>query len=470
MPLPMKHSPFLKWSVRILLAIMVLAVIGAPIAAEARAIKASTSRTYRRSRTHSRRSGALVNRTAAYADLVIEAETGRILHISNAFETRYPASLTKMMTLYLVFQALETGKLHLGQRLWISENAAEQDPTKLGLRPGQTLRIEDAILGLVTKSANDAAVVLAEAIGGSEERFAQMMTRQAHALGMTRTVFRNASGLHDPWQISTAADLTRLGYALVYHYPQYYDYFGRRSFVYAGIVQHNHNRLMERYVGMDGIKTGYTRQSGFNLVASAVQGQTRLIGTILGGRCAATRDNQMAQLLDRSFSSASFDASPSRPPLVLASQRGESLLTVGDYLPLPSKVSAIFAPQVNVRHVPLLPPAPRPQLAVQPFISPSQPEPASASEPSLAPVSSSRGRWGIQIGAFTDASIGQSALADAGRALPELLEGAGRTIQRVSINDTITYRVRFLDLNEKTARKACVKLIAQKQSCLVVRP
>ena len=245
--------------------------------------------------------GAVVDSTASYADIILDAETGQILHQTDPDSLRHPASLTKMMTLYLSFQALESGKLSINQYLPISANASEQSPSKLGLRPGQRIRVEDAILGLVTESANDAAVVLGEWLGGSEEAFGDIMTSQARALGMTHTQFKNPSGLPDPDQITTARDMAILGHALIYHFPQFYPYFSHDHFVYAGINHHNHNHLMERYDGMDGIKTGYIRASGFNLVASAKRGPTRLSGVVFGGHSAVARDNRMAELLDEAF-------------------------------------------------------------------------------------------------------------------------------------------------------------------------
>ncbi|NBO20325.1 MAG: D-alanyl-D-alanine carboxypeptidase, partial [Proteobacteria bacterium] len=220
-----------------------------------------------RKKTPARSVGAPIDTsTAQYADMVIEAHTGRILRATNADKIRHPASLTKMMTLYLTFQALEAGRLRLDERLPVSSNAAAQSPSKLGLRTGQTVSVQDCILGLVTQSANDAAVVIAEALGNSESGFGDMMTKQARALGMTRSNFDNPSGLPDPDQVTSARDMAILGYALMAHYPRYYPVFSRASFTYNGVVHANHNRLMNRYQGMDGIKTGYIRASGFNLV------------------------------------------------------------------------------------------------------------------------------------------------------------------------------------------------------------
>jgi D-alanyl-D-alanine carboxypeptidase len=292
---------------------------------------------------------ATVDSSAGYADIVIDAETGQVLHATNPDSLRHPASLTKMMTLYLTFQALESGRLSLNQTLPISTNASEQSPSKLGLRPGQRIRVEDAILGLVTESANDAAVVLAEALGGSEEGFGAMMTRQAHALGMAHSQFDNPSGLPDPDQVTTAHDMALLGHALIYHYPQFYPYFSHDSFTYAGIYHHNHNHLMDRYDGMDGIKTGYIRASGFNLVASATRNGTRLIGVVFGGKSAVLRDNHMAQLLDDCFAETRGVHTASLRNGI----RGSSDVAQGDgddsdsddgpsYIKLPSKVSAVF--------------------------------------------------------------------------------------------------------------------------------
>ena len=255
---------------------------------------------------HHKANHAGVDGSASYADIVIDAESGEILHATDPDHLRHPASLTKMMTVYLTFEAIESGRLRLDQSLPISANAAEQSPSKLGLRRGQYIKVEDAILGVVTESANDAAMVLAEAIGGSESHFGQMMTQKAHALGMAHSNFHNPNGLPDPVQVTTARDMAILGHALIYHFSQFYPYFSHDSFTYAGIYHHNHNHLMDRYDGMDGIKTGYIRASGFNLVASAKRGNVRLIGVVFGGHSTLARDNRMAQLLDQAF----VDAKP----------------------------------------------------------------------------------------------------------------------------------------------------------------
>ena len=238
---------------------------------------------------------------ANYASLIMDSSNGRILHEVNADAPRYPASLTKMMTLYLVFEALDDGRLSPDQRLWVSAHAASQPPTKLGLRPGQTITVENAILALVTKSANDMAAAMAEGVAGSEPVFAGRMTAKAHQLGMERTWFVNASGLPDPDQVTTARDMSILALALVHDFPQYYHYFGTERFVYGAAVHPNHNHLLGVYEGLDGIKTGYTYASGFNLVASARRNGQRLIGVVLGARSPTSRSVIMTSLLDQAF-------------------------------------------------------------------------------------------------------------------------------------------------------------------------
>jgi len=257
---------------------------------------------------------------AGSAAIVIDPATGEVLSAVNADEQNYPASLTKMMTLYLTFQALQTGKLKVDQELPISSWAASRAPTKLGLRAGQTVSVNDCILGMVTKSANDAASVVAESLGGNEGHFAEMMTAQAALLGMTATHFANASGLPDPNNVSTARDMAKLAMALYRDFPQYTHYFSTKEFVFHGQLIRGHNNLMDRYPGMDGLKTGFTDASGFNLASTAVHDGRRLFAVVLGGRSASARDNLMARLLDDGF-----DNQPT--PETLVAQAGMSSRT-----------------------------------------------------------------------------------------------------------------------------------------------
>jgi D-alanyl-D-alanine carboxypeptidase len=232
-----------------------------------------------------------------FAAMVVDAKTGRTLHAQNEDALRHPASITKVMTLYLLFEQLERGKVTLSTPFRVSANAARQAPSKLSLDPGETIEVDDAIKALVTKSANDVAVVIAENLAGSEEAFAAEMTRKARALGMSRTVYRNASGLPDPEQVTSARDLTILARAIQDRFPKYYRYFQTRVFNYAGSAHRNHNKLLGRVEGVDGIKTGFTRASGFNLMTNVKTDDRHIVAVILGGRSGASRDQTMAALV-----------------------------------------------------------------------------------------------------------------------------------------------------------------------------
>ena len=235
---------------------------------------------------------------APYADIVVDANSGTVLHSTNPDARRHPASLTKIMTLYMLFEQLEAGALKLDSQLKVSAEAAAQAPTKLGLKPGSTIAVEDAIKGLVTRSANDAAVVVAEAIAGTERDFAKLMTRKAQALGMKNTVYKNASGLPDSDQITTARDQSMLGRAVQERFPRYYKYFSIRTFTFRGQSISNHNHLLGRVEGVDGIKTGYINASGFNLVTSVHRGNRYLVAVVLGGGSAGSRDARMRDLIN----------------------------------------------------------------------------------------------------------------------------------------------------------------------------
>jgi D-alanyl-D-alanine carboxypeptidase len=240
-----------------------------------------------------------------FSSIVVDANSGAVLQANSADGVRHPASLTKIMTLYLLFERLEAGKIALDSEMKVSEHASDQAPTKLGLRPGQTIEVEDAIKGLVTRSANDAAVTIAETLGGSEDNFAKLMTRKARALGMSKTVYRNASGLPDDEQVTTARDQSILGRSIQERFPKYYRYFATNDFHFRGNVIRNHNHLLGNVEGVDGIKTGYTRASGFNLVTSIRRGNRHLVAVVLGGRSASSRDSIMRNLLAEHMDEAS---------------------------------------------------------------------------------------------------------------------------------------------------------------------
>src|ERR1700722_3945749 len=251
-----------------------------------------------------------------YEAIVLDAETGQVLRELNPDAVTYPASLTKMMTLYLTFEALNQGRLKLDQYLAVSATAAAHSPSKLGLVPGEAVTVRDLILGIVNKSANDDAAVMAEGLGGgSDAGFAAMMTQRAQQLGMTRTHYANASGLPDAEQLTTARDVARLALALYHDFPREYRYFAVKQFDFQGEIVNGHDHMLDWYPGADGIKTGFTVASGYNLATSAVQNGRRLIGVILGGRSVRSRDESMAQLLDLGFGDLA------RAPAVMVAQR-----------------------------------------------------------------------------------------------------------------------------------------------------
>ena len=238
---------------------------------------------------------------AKYAAIVIEEDSGRVLFARNADKLRYPASLTKVMTLYLLFEDIEAGRMTMKSRISVSKVAAGRSPSKLYLKPGQSISAEQATYALVTKSANDVATAIAERLAGTERKFAKRMTRKAHALGMSRTTFRNASGLPHSKQRSTARDMARLAIAMRRDFPQYFKYFSTKSFNWKGRKFGNHNKLLSKFSGTDGIKTGYINASGFNLVATVKRNNVRLIGVVFGGKTSRSRDAHMMDILARQF-------------------------------------------------------------------------------------------------------------------------------------------------------------------------
>lgn len=382
-----------------------------------------------------------------YASIVIDAGNGEVLYRANADDPKYPASLTKMMTLYLTFEALQKKRIKLGQSLTVSRKVASQPPTKLDLKPGQRIKVEHAILALVTKSANDAAMVLAEGVGGSESRFATMMTRKARQLGMSRTTFRNPHGLPDERQVSTARDLAILASALIRDYPKYYPYFSRASFTYRGVEHPNHNRLMGVYKGMDGLKTGYIRASGFNLAASAVRQGRRLIAVVMGGDTPAWRDAHLAELLDQGF------ATPRTPAPLVASLRAPAR---------PDRKPDIAGGDVEVA-------------SLEEVVDSSDLATLAATlSPPLgaggSAIASETGVWGVQVGAFSDARAGRKALDSVSRRLPSLLSRAYPQMIQVTTGSGRLFRARLMGLDETTARNVCASLERAGDACIMVAP
>jgi D-alanyl-D-alanine carboxypeptidase len=287
-------------------------IIGLATAAAALAVtsNAADARYHRWIRVHYVHREVRVHQAEEYspptASIIVDGNTGQVLEASNPDAPRHPASLTKIMTLYLLFERLDAGKIRLDTSLKVSQHAADQDPTKLDLKPGSTIPVEDAIKGVVTRSANDAAVTIAENLGDSEEDFAKLMTQKAHALGMSRTAYVNASGLPDDDQITTARDQALLGRAIQDRFPRYYKYFSLPAFVYHGVAIRNHDHLLGSVEGVDGIKTGFTRASGFNLVTSVHRDGRYILGVVLGGRSASERDAHMRELISGHFKEASL--------------------------------------------------------------------------------------------------------------------------------------------------------------------
>ncbi len=268
--------------------------------------------------------------SARYSSVIVDNESGRVLEAANADSLRYPASLTKLMTLYVAFEALRDHKIALGQTVPVSGHAASMEPSKLGLLPGTYLTVSDAILAIVTKSANDAACALGELVGGDEDRFAQLMTLRARALGMTNSTFRNASGLPDPQQTTTARDLALLAHHLIVDFPNFYHYFSEPVFYFHGRAIPNHDRMLQAYEGADGLKTGYTQAAGHNLVTSAMRGGVRLVGVVMGARSNPERDVHMTMLLDDGFTQmgvpvARHAAPRFRMPSLIASAEASTL-------------------------------------------------------------------------------------------------------------------------------------------------
>jgi D-alanyl-D-alanine carboxypeptidase len=360
--------------------------------------------------------GARLVRASVHASIVVDAQTGKVLHAQSADTLAHPASLAKLMTLYITFERLADGRLELTRSLRISRHASVQQPTRLGLRTGATISTRAAILGLVTKSANDAAVVLAEAISGNEFRFAALMTRTAHRLGMSHTSFYNASGLPDPRQWTTARDMSKLALAILRDYPTYYHFFSVRSFTFQGRTVYGHNHLLDRYAGADGLKTGYIHSSGYNLVASAVRNHRRLVGVVMGGRTAAARDRRMMTILDRGFSSRSgnLEASAQLPP-----------------------------PSQRKRHL-------------------KNPVAVTIQEPEPLDGADSR-QWILQIGRnFSSAHSVRRILNSAIRTAPSSLRHSKRAAVKLSGH---RYRARFFGLSEHTAVSTCRTLMRKGFTC-----
>lgn len=462
---------------------------------------------------------------AGYAALVVEADTGRVLYSKNGDVRNYPASLTKMMTLYMTFEAIKARKFSMDTALPVSARAAGMAPTKLGLRAGQTIKVKDAVYGLITKSANDAAVVLAEAISGSEIAFARAMTARARKLGMEKTTFQNANGLPNRHQLSTARDMATLAVRLMNDFPREYALFSTKSYNYKGQELRNHNRLLSSYTGTDGIKTGYTRASGFNIVVSAVRDDRRLIGVIFGGSTSRERDKAVAALLDKSFIRLASET-PAERQRAIASARARGELQIArlerdldDIGGSGIQVASITDAQVAAAErdmtgaaaiaavdeddaelaeatqvaaaAPAPAPAPATQLAaVAPVAAGTvnaraadirngpAPQPVAQGDTQYAAIApkprvfDAQGRWGIQFGAFGRVDAAQGLVGRAQDLLPaELRGGAETAVEPHSIGGRYIYRARMMGFEgERPARQACALLDKRGIACILVPP
>ncbi len=427
---------------------------------------------------------------APYAAMVMDARTGEVLHSRNADTRLHPASLTKMMTLYVAFEAVESGEINLDDMVKISRNAAAEPPSKLGLRSGSKIKLRYLIRASAVKSANDAATAIGEAISGSEAAFARRMNRTAKALGMTRTTFKNAHGLTERGHMSTARDMTLLGRRMLYDYPQYYNLFSRTS-VNAGIktVNNTNRRLLGAYRGADGIKTGYTRAAGFNLVASAERGNERIIATVFGGKSTSSRNARVAELLDMGFNRAPSHATLRKPappnyaavkmwgpvrsslrprarpdattaPMLLASANSTPAVSPSDIQ------SALMAAQaaVSVGDAVLRPTA-RPGTAGR---SADVIQASLRNAPTVVTRVSSSGNqhWGVNIGRFNTRYKAEKVLLQTALTEMSTLDGSLRKVVRRPQG----FEANFMGMSREKADLACRRLAARNMKCELIGP
>ena len=468
----------------------------------------------------------VVPSSPAFSAIVVDANSGRTLYSADENGLRHPASITKVMTLYLLFEELDSGAMTLRTQIPISEHAAAQEPSKLGLAPGDTISVEDAIKAVVTRSANDIAVAIAEAVGQTESNFAEMMTRKAHALGMSNTLYRNASGLPNDEQVTTARDLTILGRSLEERFPRYFRYFSTAQFDFDGEIIGNHNHLLGRVDGVDGIKTGYTRASGFNLLTSVHRDGRSLIAVVMGGRSAGGRDRIMENLIADHIAEASTahtatavaDASPAettepraepavapptraRPTVVAeaklqrvsattgANAAGEGDDAAGDE-EAPARQPMLKAPapraaQPTAADLGLLksPAGAKPSAKIQARLAaasaltmPPLGRPQNPAEDDRRPARASRqgeesddpaahGGWMIQIGAPDNPAKANALLTRARERNPSTLASAKPLTEKVRKGDATLYRARFAVLDSASAEAACRSLKRTGFSC-----
>jgi D-alanyl-D-alanine carboxypeptidase len=464
----------------------------------------------------------------AYASIVVDANSGATMEESNADAQRHPASLTKVMTLYLLFERLQTGKIKMTTEMPVSEHAAAMAPSKLGLKPGESIDVATAIRAIVTKSANDVAVVVAEAIGGSEPEFAQLMTAKARALGMTHTFYHNASGLPDDLQVTTARDQSILARAIHDRFPQYFPFFSIRTFAWRGHEIRNHNHLLGAVPGVDGMKTGYIRESGFNIIVSIHRNGHHLVAVVFGGRTASARDARVVSLINNNINiaatrrtaplvvegwqtrvahvsagakdavkAAAAPQLPSEQPaqrVASAEPAGPAPGSTEPIKPLPVKTVTVQAGAFHTASLSALPTDSRklmPAASASPAnittvatVKGAAPPPerpltktqvasaaASVPVPAAAQVQAAkvRGGWMIQVGAFDAEREAKERLSIAQARAKDQLSEASPFTEPIAKGDKTLYRARFAGLEKDQAEAACKNLKRSDIPCMLLK-
>ena len=494
--------------------------IGLAILLTAAAISTDADARGRRHRHH-----AAESYEPSYSSIVVDANSGAVMQATNADSLRHPASLTKIMTLYLLFERLEAGKIKLNTELPVSAHAAAQAPSKLGLKPGQSIEVGTAIRAIVTKSANDVAVTVAEALAGDEPDFAKLMTAKAHALGMTHTTYRNASGLPEDQQITTARDQAILGRAIQDRFPKYYHYFSTRTFAFRGKMMRNHNHLLGTVDGVDGIKTGYIHDSGFNIITSVHRGNRHIVAVVFGGRTAEARDARVRSMIDNNINIAALKRTA--PPVLegwqtagtRAKDAKDSKENVAAAAPAPHHIEPALGSTDPIKPNPVktftmqlgamrtaslwpLPPDRRKLMPAPATASPisittmaivkRDPPPPPGAKPGVlgvlpaklasagdgAPVATGAtelatkprsGGWMIQVGAFPDESEAKQRLVAAQGKAKDQLGQADPFTERVAKGDKSLYRARFAGLDKDQAQTACKHLRRSEIPCMLLK-
>ncbi len=421
----------------------------------------------------------------------MDARSGEVLHSRNADTRLHPASLTKMMTLYIAFEAVQRGEISMDTKVLISRKAAAEPPSKIGLKPGQRIELRYLVRAAAVKSANDAATAIGEAISGSEAAFARRMNRTAKALGMTRTTFKNAHGLTEEGHLSTARDMTNMGRRLFYDYPQYYNIFSRQS-TDAGIrkVNNTNRRMLQSYKGADGIKTGYTRAAGFNLVASAERGNERIIATVFGGQSTPSRNARVAELLDMGFSRAPTQVAVRKPDApVYSTNAGSSGKTIRTATAVKRSLRPQARPNVPKATDPVMlalresiqeavqqassdiaqdtvtKPRARPREIVMANATPEATRAITSQIVTRVSTSGNR-HWGINIGQYRSRHEAESILLRTALAETNALDGSLRKVVRKQAG----YDANFLGMTKDSAAMACRRLEARQIGCKVLGP